>query len=185
QYFFVVLAKEPERYAFVKTLNGVLVPSDISFDEADVLHYQVLLPDITKQVPLPDNPLCWTTIAFILWDEVDPDQLDRKRREALVDWLHWGGQLIISGPDSLALLKDSFLAPYLPASDGGATEFAPDSEEIQQLASYWTPRSGNVRQLKPVKPWSGIKLELADGVSPNEGLAAATGGLLVERQVGR
>ena len=33
----------------------------------------------------------------------------------MLDWLHWGGQLIISGPESLEALRDSFLADYLPA----------------------------------------------------------------------
>src|SRR5690606_20852010 len=54
QYFFVVLAKEPERYTFLKSLNGVLVPHSTLSTEEDVLHYQVLLPDIARQVPLPD-----------------------------------------------------------------------------------------------------------------------------------
>ena len=37
----------------------------------------------------------------------------------LVDWLHWGGQIIISGPKSLDLLRGkTFLGPYLPALPG-------------------------------------------------------------------
>src|SRR5690606_22210835 len=51
--------------------------------------------------------------------------------------------------------------------------------------SFWTPDGDRARALKPVKPWSGIKLELAEGVSRDTGLAASTGGLVVERQVGR
>ncbi len=193
QYFFVVLAKEPSRYNYVKSLNGVLVPQD-SIDYSfgggkDLAHYQVLLPDISKQVPLPDNPMCWTTIAYILWDEVDPDQLDRQRREALVDWLHWGGQLIINGPNSLKLLEGSFLAPYLPATDAGAVDITQD--DVRTMAEYWSKkkpvgRSANPpKELKLTRDWSGINLNLAEGVDENSGLAASTGGLLVERQVGR
>lgn len=190
QYFFVVLAKEPERYTFVKSLNAVRVPQDDPDEMGgqDLRHYEVLLPDISKQVPLPDNPLCWTTIAYILWDEVDPAQLDRQRREALVDWLHWGGQLIVSGPDSLKLLENSFLAPYLPATDAGATEIGPD--DVQEMARYWTEKDVKrsrrpPKELKLARNWSGIKLDLADAVDADSGLAASTGGLLVERRVGR
>ncbi len=187
QYFFVVLAKEPNRYTFLKSLNGVLVPQDTLDGSEDLPHYQVLLPDISKQVPLPDNPMCWTTIAFVLWDEVDPDQLDRQRREALIDWLHWGGQLIVNGPDSLQLLENSFLAPYLPATDGGAAEIT--KVDVQTLAKYWSQklRRQNAEPPKPLKitrNWSGVNLNLADGVGES-GLAVSTGGLLVERRVGR
>jgi len=189
QYFFVVLAKEPTRYTFIKSLNGVSVPQDTIEGGADLAHYQVLLPDITEQVPLPDNPLCWTTIAYILWDEVDPASLDRERREALIDWLHWGGQLVINGPDSLKLLENSFLAPYLPATDGGAAAIT--QAEVETLAKFWTDKGRLRRNAKPPKElkltrdWSGINLNLAEGVASDRGLAESTGGLLVERQVGR
>ena len=60
------------------------------------------------------------SIAYMLWDEVDPgDPITPEQERALVDWIHWGGQLIISGPDSLDLLKGSFLEAYLPATSGG------------------------------------------------------------------
>lgn len=192
QYFFVVLSKEPNRYTFIKSLNGVLVPQDAvdyGFGNKDLAHYQVLLPDISKQVPLPDNPMCWTTIAYILWDEVDPDQLDRQRSDALIDWLHWGGQLIINGPDSLKLLEGSFLAEYLPATDSGAAEIT--QADVQPMADFWTQKNWDRRSANPPKQlrltrnWSGINLNLAEGVDANSGLAAATGGLLVERRVGR
>lgn len=192
QYFFVVMAKEPSRYSFIKSLNGVTVPQDqmdYRFGGGDLAHYQVLLPDISKQVPLPDNPMCWTTIAYILWDEVDPDQLDRQRREALIDWLHWGGQLIINGPDSLKLLEGSFLSEYLPATDGGAAEITQD--DVQVMIDYWTEKNARGRSARPPKElkltrnWSGINLNLTERAGQGGGLAAATGGLLVEGQVGR
>lgn len=189
QYFFVVLAKEPSRYTFIKSLNGVRVPQDsIDLGGEDLAHYLVLLPDITKQVPLPDNPMSWTTIAYILWDEVDPAQLDRRQREALIDWLHWGGQLIISGPDSLKLLENSFLSEYLPATDGGAIEIT--QADVKTMAQYWTDKRQRKsarppKQLKIKRNWSGIQLDLAEGVSDDAGLAAATGGLMVDRRMGR
>ncbi len=88
----------------------------------------------------------------------------------------------------MQLLENSFLEPYLPATDGGATEIS--QADVRALAEYWSnkpPRRGS----QPPKPltltrnWSGIKLNLAEGVKGDTGLAAATGGLLVERRVGR
>ena len=44
----------------------------------------------------------------------------RHSRKRSIDWIHWGGQLIISGPRNLERLKGTFLADYLPARAGKA-----------------------------------------------------------------
>ena len=72
-----------------------------------------------SRLPLPSQALLWTSIACVLWDNVDAAALDSQQQQALLDWLHWGGQLILSGPDTLDALGHSFLAPYLPATAGG------------------------------------------------------------------
>ena len=118
QYHFVVLAKEPSRYTLSEDARFVKVPFDGESDADDTedpLHYRVVHVDVGQTIPLSDNPLTWTSIAYMLWDEVDPQLFTPEQERALVDWLHWGGQLIVSGPDSLDLLKGSFLEPYLPA----------------------------------------------------------------------
>jgi hypothetical protein len=181
EYFFVVLAKEPARYTFLKTLNCVNSPfkgETIDDLSNDTLYYRVLLPNISRQVPLPETPLCWTTIAYVLWDEVDPDQLDSARRDALIDWLHWGGVLIVNGPDSLRLLQQSFLSPYLPATDGGPRNLI--AEDLAPFNQHWSygPRA---KTLAPAAPWSGIKLALDQQAEFIE----HTGELLAERRVGR
>ena len=91
-----------------------------SDDTEDPLHYRVVSLPVDRTIPLSDNPLTWTSIAYVLWDEVDPKLFTPEQERALVDWLHWGGQLVVSGPDSLDLLKGSFLEPYLPATSGGS-----------------------------------------------------------------
>ena len=98
----------------------------------------------------------------------------------MLDWLHWGGQLIVSGPDTLNVLRGSFLAPYLPAAEGAtrethdriarAAERLLDSEEGQSASAA-----------QPVRPWSGIELVKATEAE----FVPHTGDLVVERQVGR
>lgn len=203
QYHFVVLARQPSRYAYVKSLDSVKAPYDgesstdpsapmmsefeLSLD--DPLHYRVVLVDATKPIPLSDHPLTWTSIAYILWDEVDPgDPLSAEQERALVDWLHWGGQLIISGPDSLDLLAGSFLEPFLPATSGGPQQIASDHPALAELNKSVVEGGwlvGRTEQgaepLRPTAAWSAIKLlprETAREV-------AGTGGLFVERQIGR
>ena len=188
QYNFVVLAKTPSRYLYIKTLDSVKVPFDGENDgenTEDTLDYQVVELGANEIASLPDNPLTWTSVAYLLWDEIDPGEpFPADQKQALVDWLHWGGQLIINGPDSLDRLKGSFLEPYLPATSGGAQTFAVDDKDIAQLSTAWTISNPPVNPgvpLRPKRPWSGIKLNL----QPDGRAVPNTGGLFVERQVGR
>jgi hypothetical protein len=187
QYYFVVLAKEPSRYALVKTLDSVNVPWDgetEADDTDDPLHYRVVSLTADRVIPLPDNPLTWTSIAYVLWDEVDPKLFTPEQSRALVDWLHWGGQLIVSGPDSLDRLKGSFLEPYLPATSGGSRQIAAD--ELGVLNRNWTIRSRRGGEpLAPKAPWSGIELVESPDEKKQDLLGQTTGGLIVERRVGR
>ena len=83
--------------------------------ESLLLYYQVVLPAIDERVPLPSHPFAWTSFAYVLWDEMLPGLMTPDQQRAMLDWLHWGGQLIISGPGSLDQLSGSFLDGYLPA----------------------------------------------------------------------
>ncbi|MEO0529034.1 MAG: hypothetical protein AAF266_00505 [Planctomycetota bacterium] len=191
QYHFVVLAKEPNRYAFLDSLYSVTARLESRIDTSAVdggpnrlpvaKNYRVVAVPIeteSGEIALPDNPLAWTSIAYVLWDEVDPAALRPAQRDALVDWINWGGQLIVNGPDSLDLLRGSFLAPLLPATSDGARKIEP--RELQAFAARWSVGK-NGRELPTDKPWSGIELDPADGSRSLPGMTE----LLVERRVGR
>ena len=66
-------------------------------------------PQVKSRVELPSYAMLWTGIAYVLWDEADPGKLNLMQQQALLDWLHWGGQLILSGPGTLGVLRNSFL----------------------------------------------------------------------------
>jgi hypothetical protein len=110
-------------------------------------------------VPLPTNVLTWTSVAYLFWDEVNLDRLDPAQQAALVDWLHWGGRLIVNGPDSLDSLRDSFLAEYLPVEAGSRVTF--DQAALEKLSQTWSARESGA-QVKPLavtRPWSGVELK--------------------------
>ncbi|MCA9233889.1 MAG: hypothetical protein KDA44_00360 [Planctomycetales bacterium] len=179
QYFLVVLAAEPAQYTFLKVTNSVRAPWESSSGRY-ALHYRVVLADGDQPPPLPSNPLEWTSVAQLWWDEPNLIRISPEQQQALVDWLHWGGRLVINGPDSLDALRGSFLDSYLPAYPGKAREIG--SADLSELNDTWTARERGrvVSPLAPTKPWSGIELELRDGAQRVPG----TGGLLVERGVG-
>lgn len=187
QYFMVVLAREPSRYTFLKTLDTVSVPfgGDTDYDEIErTVHYRVVPMDVQQSIPLSDNPLTWTSIAYIVWDEVDPQLFTDGQERALLDWIHWGGQLVINGPDSIDALKDSFLADYLPADSGGAKTLAPDDPAFVEL-NQRADEGGWLVSGEPLAPqaaWSVVQLDVRSD-TPSAAIAG-TGGLLVERRVG-
>ena len=184
QYYVVVLAREATRYAFLRVTDTVRAPWEEEFDEASAAHYRVVLADATKRLPLPDSALTWSSIAYLVWDEVDPTRLSAEQQNALLDWLHWGGRLIVSGPDSLDTLRGSFLDDLLPAESGGQRQITAD--DLRRWAAYWSPsETGDKDQerwvLAPGAPWSGVRLE-----PRAEARELAGGGqLFYERDVGR
>jgi hypothetical protein len=159
QYFLVVLAREPASYAFLKVADAVRAPHEAEGSAASPPHYRVVLADAATPLPLPANVLTWTSLAYLVWDEVAIGRLDAAQQQALVDWLHWGGRLIINGPDSLATLRGSFLDKYLPVDLGKARSFSAD--DMTSLNAAWTPRSAGkpVAAVAVTIPWSGVALK--------------------------
>jgi hypothetical protein len=182
QYFFVVLAREPARYAFLKVADAVRAPSEDSIGDATPPHYRIVLADGDKPVPLPTSALTWTSVAYVVWDQVNLAQVTPEQQQALVDWIHWGGRLIINGPDSLAALRGTFLDKHLPVDAGKA--IAIDDADLDQLNAYWGERTDGkaLAALTATRPWSGVEL------TPRKraGIAALPGaeGLFYEGPVG-
>jgi hypothetical protein len=177
QYFFIVLSQKAGRYGYLdKSLDSIhLHPSSINADKGPK-YYEVIALSATRRPSLPTNALCWTSIAYLLWDDFDPALWDVDQQRALIDWLHWGGQIIISGPEALEQLSSSFLRPYLPASVEKSRSFsAADLDEL----SYWAGQFG--RPPKPLKPWPGAQLKK----DPHADYLPETGDLVIERKVGR
>jgi len=179
QYFMLVLAREPGRYAFLKVTDSVRAPYEDD-SGTSLPHYRVVLADGNKPLPLPPNVLTWTSVAYLLWDEVNLDRVSLAQQEALVDWIHWGGRLIINGPDSLDSLRASFLAAYLPVDAGERTTV--NSAAVDDLSDYWSQRDGgkSLKSLTVGRPWSAIALKPRPGARPLPGGE----GLFYERAVG-
>jgi hypothetical protein len=176
QYHFIVFARVPEQYGFLNNLYSVK-PFDIKdIDNRIDPYYRITQIRSDRRAPLPAHPLLWTGIAYVLWDDAAPTALDPEVQQAFLDWLNWGGQVIISGPDTLDTLKGSFLEPYLPAASSGGCKIGAD--ELAEINAF----SGKtIRKLTPIRPWSGIKFQK----HPQSEFVPNSGNLLVERRVGR
>ena len=173
QFHFVVLARYPELYGYLRSLDAVRSPAH------DDYRLSLIAPG--RRTPLPSQSLFWTSTAYVLWDDADPEALSLDQQVALLDWIHWGGQLIVSGPETLDTLRDSFLSDYLPATGEGTRQLS--KADFHEINQYWTlPIRGLPGPpLTPISPWSGVKLKK----HPDAQFVPKTGELVVERRVGR
>lgn len=181
----VVLSPKALSYKFVSALDAVFWQGEnLMLEERTRSYYVTLVEPADNSYPFPRSMLTMTSIAVILWDDVSPDDLSENQKNALVDWIHWGGQLIVSGAGSWARLQNSFLSPYLPASSADST--ALNSEDFQELSATWMVGDLNPRGIQsPIQivgdPIAGLQLQLNEKGSWLPG----SGDMVAESQVGR
>jgi hypothetical protein len=186
QYHMVLLTSREQKMKYLNLTDSVAVkdPNSNGADEMPEFYF-IVTNEPEKPIPLPANALQWTTIAYLIWDDLDPDSLDVDQQQALLDWLHFGGQLILSGPDCLSKLENSFLAQYLPAQSSQRTEI--EKDQFVELNENWSiPSAKNPSVKRYLTITEGnpvIGIELLPHVDSQ--FVGGTGELVVERELGR
>ncbi len=176
QYFFVVLSRGG-RFGYLNDRLDSIRLHQPPTSERGPDYYEVVTMQSNRRPALPASALCWTSIAYLLWDDSDPALWDLDQQQALVDWLHWGGQIIVSGPDALEQLQNSFLRPYLPATVKKARTFG--AKDLDGL-NYWAVEDGVAP--RPKQPWPGAELQRS---AKAEDVPSTPANMVVERRVGR
>ncbi len=183
QFHWVVLSPNNDQYKYLRFLDCVQIPR-LGSENAPPF-YVLVFPTPGEPIPLAPSALAWTTIGYILWDQLSPESLSPEQQTALVDWLHFGGQLIVSGPNTVDKLKGSFLDPYLPAAQSQSRNLS--GGDFQQINDYWSSPMAKSPERKwelsipESSPMLGAELKLTPGSHFVDGCE----GLVAERQVGR
>jgi hypothetical protein len=126
QMLVMILAKEStNQYAAWNRLVAMF-PSEAERDSSEIekqRYYRLVLPMDADKPSLSPHPLTWGTMSHVIWDGLPPDTLSVSQQQAMLDWLHWGGQIILTGGagQAYSLLRESFLGPHLPADATGQT----------------------------------------------------------------
>jgi hypothetical protein len=140
----LILSKESTNQFAAWNRMSAIIPSttdrEVSTDLEKERYYRLVLPLDPDKPTLSAHPLTWSTISHIVWDDQAPDILSISQQEALLDWLHWGGQLILTGGagQSYSLYRESFLGPYLPADATGET-ISLAEVDLQPLSQSYPP----------------------------------------------
>ena len=146
QQMVVVLTKSVnDAYARWSSSKAVL-PNAARRDDPLLLdrqrYYRLVLPLDPEKPLLSPHPLTWSTISHVIWDGLPTEALGVGQQQAMVDWLHWGGQLIIvggAGP-AFAPLREGFLQDYLPADPSGENVMRTGAE-LKTLSESYPPAS--------------------------------------------
>jgi KaiC/GvpD/RAD55 family RecA-like ATPase len=187
-YFFLVLAENPDDYGYLSRLASISPPQNAwEYQSVRSTDYIVVAPSLHNELRIPSSLSTWTSTAYVLWDSVLPDTLTSAQQIAMVDWLHWGGQLIIAGQNSLDLLRGSFLGEYLPAEYVETTTV--HSDELTQFNEKWSPKrteasQNELRRILGASSPEGISLARLSPVEDADFVPDAEQ-FVVERRVGR
>ncbi len=185
QFHMMLMSTRPDTYKYLELADCIRLRGTMGNGEIIPPFYYVVPTMPEKPIPLPQHALNWTTIAYMIWDDYDPTKLGAEQEQAILDWLHFGGQLVISGPDCLDRLQNSFLADYLPAHFDGSRNLTND--DMEELNENWTvPASRNkaqkrIFQVSDKVPLLGVTFKPHDDANFVEG----TGEIAIERRVGR
>lgn len=208
QYHCVVLSDQPDTYNFLSVLPSIrnvklnqwisdlqdfspdssgTTSQDFSNPETtfhiDSLYYKLTLSRWKSEVELPSNVQQWTSIAYLLWSDFAPDRLSPEQQTALIDWLHFGGQLIVSG-DGLDGLNASFLKDYLPVRPVSSKN-EPGNTLLPILEKWSLHRNANGQPILPAISNSDIFVRNVWELNPTASEIPDTNGLVAERQVGK
>ncbi len=184
EYQMVVVSPQALNYEFLSILDAVRWSGDdLSEMERTRSYHVALVKPQDGKYTLPRSMLTMTSIAVLVWDDVSTDEVDDEQKKAIIDWLHWGGQLIISGPGSWSRLQNSFLSPYLPAQVAEAAEFT--STDFETMSNTWRVPDRTKPEMTPLTitgpPVGGLRFQLSNGGQWLPG----SGELVAERQIGR
>lgn len=183
EYFFVTFTDRSEFFIGLQAADFTALPTDLVTSPDKIWHYRVVIPAADDLISLSDSLFGWTATAYLLWDDTAPLQITDDQQRAIIDWVHFGGRLIVNGP-ARQDWNDSFLAPYLPLADITQTEL--DGEAMGQMVTAWSvpdDPSGDVisRTLRERTGVPGIEGQR----HPQTQEVADSRGLVLRRRVGR
>jgi hypothetical protein len=106
-------------------------------------YYRMVMPQDPEKPLLSAHPLTWSAVSHVIWDGIAPELVGTGQQQAMIDWLYWGGQIVVVGGAGPAFgpLRDSFLSPFLPADPSGEN-VQRTGAELKVLSEAYPPPGG-------------------------------------------
>lgn len=184
EYFFVILTTRPERFATFQVADWVRPPIDGEAVSSPPSNYRIVFPRSDGLLALPETMLDWTSTAVLFWDDLSPSELTPQQRQALTDWLHFGGRMIVNGNSTVSELATSELGSLLPIAVDGMVVL--DSEAMTQLIDQWSvPNDESKLPVSTLVREQASRVSIGGDLVPDATSIDRTSDLLARRSVGR
>lgn len=182
QYNIITLSVDPARYVFWRGLDCIVWPSNTRMaEERYAPHRLIDLNENEVAAQFPDKLYFMTSVSHVVINDASPTLLSVDQQRALLDWLHFGGTLILNGPDSIGGIDSSFLKEYAPLKNTRASELS--DTQTQELNRSWTIKQMLAERV-PFAPEKTVPL-LAGELSDSSRWMNSLEGLVAERLVGQ
>ncbi|MEO9594581.1 hypothetical protein [Rhodopirellula bahusiensis] len=181
-FFFVVLTERSERFTRLQTSDWVepLRSSEDFYRPRE--NYRVIIPPTQGVLPLSETMLDWTSTAVLFWDDLTSSALTPGQRSAIVDWVHFGGTLIVNGPSGTDAIEDATLKSLLPIQPDGNQEINGD-DAIAFLKSHMVQSDESLPAIE-ARLNDNITVSVA-GQPAEDATSLGDGDLVYQRRIGR
>ncbi len=187
QYNIVSISVDPARYVFWRGLDCMVWPSQEKMPDARIApHRMTDLNEDEIASQFPEHLYSMTSISHLVINDASPSRFSTEQQNAILDWLYFGGTIIINGSDAIGGISSSFLKEVSPLNSTVASSVTED--EIERLNENWTikeytdqNKTASVVPFTPAKKIPKLEGELADGASWVNSL----NGLVAEKLVGQ
>lgn len=187
QYNIVSISVDPARYVFWRGLDCMVWPSQKMMpDERIAPHRMTDLNEDEIASQFPEHLYSMTSISHLVINDASPSRFSTEQQNAILDWLYFGGTIIINGSDAIGGVSSSFLKELSPLNNTIASSIT--EEEIDRLNENWTIKeytnqikTASIVPFTPAKKIPKLEGELAEGASWVNSL----NGLVAEKLVGQ
>lgn len=182
QYNLITLSADPARYMFWRGLPCMFWPSLARLtSERFAPHkvYDLNQDEIAGQ--FPSRFFAMTSISHVVINDASPAIFSREQQDALLDWLYFGGTVVINGPDAAGGVYGSFLKDYAPLQNTSTAAWT--KQDSEKLQNKWTiQRAGD-----PLVPFQADKTlsKLEGTLETSSSWIPSLEGLVAERLVGQ
>jgi hypothetical protein len=139
QYDMLVLSREVSPFTFWRGLDCIVWPLYEQDGKFRVTPHRII--DISEEElsnSFPNQLATMTSISHVVLNDASISRLNEEQQTAFRDWIHFGGTLIINGPEALASVEGSFLRSLAPLGQTSPGAFSDGM--IDLLNNSWSLR---------------------------------------------
>jgi hypothetical protein len=176
QYDLVVLSRDISRHLFWRGLDCIVWKRSDDIQENRLVPHRIIdIQEDEISTQFPNRLATMTAMSHVVINDVSLSVMTQEQQEALADWLHFGGTIIINGPEALGSIEASQLKDWSPLINLLEGEWSEDSQV--EFDRAWTIRIAggeriNFQNDRKIPILRGDLTENASWVPTLEGLVA-------------